>query len=170
MSSESDIDIRPLRRVDAAAYRALRLEALERHPDAFGSSFEDESPLPLEHFAARIPETPPAVTFAAWAGQQCVGMAGFYVHGARKARHRGVLWGMYVRSAWRGSGVGEALVRVVIDHARFHADQLELTVAEGNRAAAALYERLGFTPYGVLEDALRIGDRSVAEVFMVRRL
>lgn len=165
------IDIRPFTRSDAAAYRELRLEGLERHPDAFGSSAEEERPRSLEDIASRITGAPPAATFGAFDGERAVGMAGFYAHSSMKTRHRGVLRSVYVRPAWRGSGLGERLVRHVIEHARSeNTEILELTVSAGNRPAAALYERLGFLPYGVQEDALKLGDRYVAEEFWALRL
>lgn len=163
--------IRSLVRDDATTYRELRLEALERHPEAFGSAFEDERVHPPEHFAERIVGDPPKATFGAFEAERLVGMAGFYAHQGLKVRHGGVLWGMYVRPAWRGSGLAERLVRTVVDHARGHdIELLELTVAQENRAAAALYDRLGFTPFGVREDALKVNGRYVAEVLMLLRL
>lgn len=165
------IEIRLFGRADAAAYRELRLEGLERHPDAFGSSAEEERPRSLEDIASRITGGPPDATFGAFEGERAVGMAGFYARPSMKTRHRGVLWGVYVRPAWRGSGLGERLVRRVIEHARAESTEiLELTVSAGNRPAAALYERLGFIPYGIQEDALKLGDRYVAEEFWALRL
>ena len=46
--------IRPLGFEDAALYRAIRLEALAAHPDAFGAAFEEEAARPLEAFAERL--------------------------------------------------------------------------------------------------------------------
>ena len=164
-------EIRPFRPEDAPAYRELRLEALERHPESFGSAFEDERLHDVAYFAERITPPPPAATFGAFEGERLVGMAGFYAHTGLKVRHGGVLWGMYVRPAWRGSGLAERLVRTVMNHARDHdIELLELTVAQENRPAAALYDRLGFTPYGVREDALKVAGRYVAEVLLVLRL
>ncbi len=51
-----------------------------------------------------------------------------------------------VAAAARGRGVGEALVRAVLDRARaLGADRVVLSSAEQMRAAHRLYERLGFT-------------------------
>lgn len=46
--------VRLLGPTDAAAYRALRLDALKRHPCAFRASFDEESGQTLEEFAARL--------------------------------------------------------------------------------------------------------------------
>jgi RimJ/RimL family protein N-acetyltransferase len=167
----SAVDLRPLGRGDAEAYREIRLEALSRHPDAFGAAFEDERERTVEQFAERLGQPPPATVFGGFDGDRLVGTAGFYAHTGLKVRHGGVLWGMYVRPAWRGSGLAERLVRAVIGHARAQEiEVLELTVARDNPAAFTLYDRLGFAPYGVREEALKVDGRYVAEVLMVLRL
>ena len=46
--------IRRLEPGDAALYREIRLEALKRNPEAFGSTFERENAQPLSWFEAAI--------------------------------------------------------------------------------------------------------------------
>ena len=46
--------VRLLGPADAAAYRALRLDALQRHPCAFRASFDEEAGQALAEFAARL--------------------------------------------------------------------------------------------------------------------
>jgi len=46
--------IRPLRPDETASYRAIRLEALRLHPEAFAASFEREAAEPLAFHAARL--------------------------------------------------------------------------------------------------------------------
>jgi ribosomal protein S18 acetylase RimI-like enzyme len=56
---------------------------------------------------------------------------------------------MWVAPEARGQGVGNALVDVVIEHARLSgATRLLLDVADDNRQAIALYARKGFVPNG----------------------
>jgi hypothetical protein len=50
----SDIQIRPLGPPDAASYRDIRLDALQRNPEAYGSTFEAENAQPLTWFANRL--------------------------------------------------------------------------------------------------------------------
>ena len=52
--SRGVIEIRILTPDDAAIYRAVRLEGLQNHPDAFTSTFERESEQPLSFFADRL--------------------------------------------------------------------------------------------------------------------
>jgi RimJ/RimL family protein N-acetyltransferase len=85
-------------------------------------------------------------------------MAGFMAQNRLKARHKGLMWGVYVRPDWRGRGLGEALVRQVVDHAADHVIVLEAGVGIFNTGARRTYHKLGFRPYGIERKALRIGD------------
>jgi ribosomal protein S18 acetylase RimI-like enzyme len=59
--------------------------------------------------------------------------------------------GMAVLAAWRGRGVGSALLAEGIDQARAAgAHKIALQVWPHNRAAIALYERFGFQREGYL--------------------
>jgi GNAT superfamily N-acetyltransferase len=51
---------------------------------------------------------------------------------------------VYVRPAWRGKGIGGALVTYLAEQARRHFSCVRLRAE--NAAAARLYERLGFVP------------------------
>lgn len=162
-----DVSIRPLRRADAAAYRAVRLEALRLHPEAFGSSPEDEERLTEEDWARRIPEAPPDAVFGAFlaatgsGGSQplLVGMVAFQARRKAKERHKGGLSGLYVRPGHRGRGIAAALLGRALEHARHEAgvEVVQLAVVTGNATARALYLAAGFVPYGRERHALRLG-------------
>jgi RimJ/RimL family protein N-acetyltransferase len=79
----------------------------------------------------------------------------------RKARHR-VLLGMSVREAFRGMGVGAALMARAVEWARAHPELalITLEVYAANSRAIALYERFGFTPRGTLPGGLVHDDGS----------
>jgi len=153
-------EIRPLAREDAPAWRALRLEALTNHPEAFGSSAEEFSQLSLDEAAERIP---PAVgedvLFGVFAGGALCGCAGFAREKYMKGRHKGLMWGVYLRPMLRGKGVGEALVDRVIAHAAGHVEILNCAVNPENRGARSLYLSRGFKVYGREPRALRTGGR-----------
>ncbi|MGO4523593.1 N-acetyltransferase family protein [Microvirga sp. 2MCAF35] len=150
--------IRPLRPSDAPAYRDLRLEALQSSPEAFGSSYEEEAPLSLETIAARTPTSGPNAIFGAFAADVLIGMAGFAVYERLKTRHKGVMWGVFVKPEWRKQRVGQALVRQVIDHASRHVIMLEAAVGLTNESARRTYHGLGFKPYGIERKAIRVSD------------
>jgi ribosomal protein S18 acetylase RimI-like enzyme len=141
---------------DARALRALRLEALENHPEAFASSLEEEQGLPEAHYADVALRN---VMHGAFVGPRLAGMAGFYVEVRAKMRHRGAIWGVYVQPDQRGHGLGRGVVEAVSIH-----------VATENQAARSLYLSLGFEPQGVDRGALRVAGRDVDEEHLVLRL
>lgn len=51
---------------------------------------------------------------------------------------------VYVRSAWRGKGIGTALVTALVSESRRHFSSVRLRAV--NADAARLYESLGFVP------------------------
>lgn len=153
----SDILIRILEPSDAEVFRDLRLEALTVAPEAFGASYEEDLSIPLETMRARL-SAGPNVVFGAFSDDALVGMAGFAVYDRMKARHKGLLWGVYVKAEWRGHHVGKRLVQHVIDHASRHVIMLEAAVGLANDGARRTYHGLGFKPYGIQRKALRVGD------------
>jgi hypothetical protein len=48
------LKVRRLETSDVAAYRELRLESLKGHPEAFGSSWEDEAGKPISWWSQRL--------------------------------------------------------------------------------------------------------------------
>lgn len=152
---DRDVDIRPITRAEAGAWRTLRLEMLREHPTAFKSSYEETAAQDLAAFAERIPETGVDVLFGVYAGGVLAGAAGFSREPRLKVAHKGVMSSVYLRPELRGRGVGEALVRRVIDHARQHVCVLLCSVTSDNHPARALYARMGFVRYGVEPRALR---------------
>lgn len=153
------IDIRPLRIVDLAAYRALRLEALTDHPDAFSADLSEEAAMDDEAMAARMVPPPPGVTFGAFASDRLAGMASYVANARPKLRHKAVMVAVFVAPAARGAGLGRRLVEQVIDHGRAQRVILQCTVAAHNTGARDLYHRLGFHPYGLERDALCVNGR-----------
>lgn len=154
--------IRPLVRADAAAFRAIRVEALTTNPGAFGASASDWAGLSDDDVAARIPTQPPSAILGAFAqnpSEHLVAMAGLMVGGSSKQRHKGLVWGVYVRSAWRRQGLAAAMIDALIAQARTceTLETLLLSVAADNPGARALYVSRGFAPYGLERRALKLG-------------
>jgi ribosomal protein S18 acetylase RimI-like enzyme len=159
--------VRLLRPDEAEAFRAIRLEALEHAPEAFGSMLADEASQPLAWFRERLDGR---AVFGALDGPALVGMAGFYTQSGAKKCHKGMLWGVYVRPSARGGGVARRLAEAVIDHARGRVEILQLTVVTSNARARHLYTSLGFIEYGVERRALRLGDAYFDEALMAKPL
>ncbi|MCJ2046308.1 GNAT family N-acetyltransferase [Methylobacterium sp. J-078] len=165
MNPRSTDTIRRLRPTDAAAFRTLRLDGLARHPEAFGASWEAEVEQPLAWFAATLENH---AVFGAWrTGDGLVGIAGLYIPDAMKLRHKGTLWGVFVRPDARRSGIATSLIRAVIDHAATCVEDVSLSVGATNATALRCYEAAGFVSYGLEPRALKIANTYYAEVLMV---
>lgn len=158
--------IRRLGATDAAAFRAIRLEGLERHPENFGASAEIEGAQPLAWFAERLAGSH---VFAA-GGDLLDGVIGLRPQEAPKLRHKALIWGFYVRPAARGQGLGTALLAHAVAAAGGLVEELRLSAAAENTAAIRLYEAAGFTAYGREPRALRVRGRDVDELLMALQL
>jgi GNAT superfamily N-acetyltransferase len=126
---------------DWAAWKQLRLEALQDTPVAFCQRYEDAVQVPD---AAWQEELGAGFHVLAWEQDQPVAMAQGWVD------ERGAgLGAVYVTPVRRGEGLLDALVEQVVSWAREQgAPQLRLLVHETNRPAARAYERLGFRVTG----------------------
>ena len=90
---------------------------------------------------------------------ELVAVVGFAVQQGQKDAHKGMLWGMYVRSGARNASVGRRLVEAICDHARQQLELIQLSVVGDNEQARNLYARLGFLEYGVEKNALKQAGR-----------
>jgi RimJ/RimL family protein N-acetyltransferase len=161
--------VRRLTAADAAAYRELRLEGLQQHPDGFGSAYEDEVDQPLSWFGQRLTD---AAVFGGFLQQNDAsaasldGTAGLVVPHGAKVKHKGALFGMYVRPVARGTGLSAAVVQAVLNHARGVVEEIQLTVSPDNEAALRLYRKVGFLEYAREPRALKVDGKYHDSVLM----
>lgn len=108
-------NIRRLERSDVAAFRDIRLEGLERHPEAFGASYEDE----LAHSASQISDR--IANNSIFGGftdaDALVGVIAIARMKGAKTQHIASIWGMYTRPEARGSGLSRQLMHAALDEA-----------------------------------------------------
>lgn len=162
------IEVRRLLPADAALYRDIRLEALRLSPEAFGSAYATESLQSVEAFADRL--TRGAVILGAFCGGELAGIVGFFAAEGPKQRHKGTLFGMYVRQPARHAGVGRLLVESVLDLAAQSVELVQLAVVNGNEPAVRLYRSMGFVEYGLEQHALKIDGRYYDDILMAKDL
>lgn len=153
------MEIRQLSAEDAALYKVLRLEALRKHPEAFGSDYEAEKDRPVEQYATRL-ESEQASTFGAFHEGELVGVVTIVCLEPVKVRHRANLFAMYVTPRVRKQQIGRRLVQEALQILKEHPliEQVHLSVVQTNEAAKALYQSLGFESYAIEPRALKIGD------------
>jgi hypothetical protein len=89
---ETATEIRRLRPEDAALYREIRLEALQRNPEAFSGTFEVEAAQTQAFFADRLAAS---AVFGAFRLGDLLGIAGFYIQQGREEAQR-----KHIRACW----------------------------------------------------------------------
>ena len=162
------MNIRPLQSADASAYQTLRLRGLQECPTAFASSHDEERDTALAEVAVRLAPSPEGGTFGAFEGDTLIGIASVAREPQRKIAHKALLWGVYVAPEHRRRGIS----RQLLEHALAHAfsmsgvRQVNLSVNAANAPAIALYQAMGFEPFGVERGYLQVDGTLHDEIHM----
>jgi ribosomal protein S18 acetylase RimI-like enzyme len=161
--------VEPLIASDALQYRKLMLEAYTLAADAFTST-ADERAAELESFwVNRVAGAKDvSAAFGAFLGRELVGTVALEFASKPKTKHKGHVIGMYVRPEARGTGAGKALLQAAVEYAKAMPGirLLNLTVTEGNEAAANLYRSFGFETFGIEPMAILTPSGCKAKVHM----
>ncbi len=159
------IELRELTSDDWQVWRELRLAALEEAAYAFGSQLADWVDAAEDRWRARL-ELPGGRNVVALLDGTPVGMAS-----GLPTEEEGIveLVSMWIASTARGRGVGDRLMTQVEQWAReAGAHTLQLSVADGNDKAHALYLRSGFADTDIPGDLMPDGIRR--ELVMHKKL
>lgn len=165
-----DITYKILTPADAAAYRLIRLEALRLFADNFGSNYAEEKAKPKLAFEGFIEQqTPGRFIAGAFDNGELIGICGFARDESFKSNHKGLVIQMYVRQKYSGRGVGRQLLQTVIQRAFTipGVEQLILGVITTNTSAIKLYEKVGFTAFGIHHNYFKDGDNYQHQQFMI---
>ena len=128
-------------------YRRVRLEALREAPYAFGSTYEAESDRPESSWRQALMDR------ARFLAEVDGVVAGTASRGEGDSIGAAALTAMWVDPRFRQKGLGDLLVRTLIEWAKTHRyDRLLLWVTEGNENAERLYQRNGFVRTGAAQD------------------
>lgn len=96
------------------------------------------------------------------------GIMGMIRYDSPKRRHRGFLWGVYVREIARGRGAARKMLEETIARAR-HLEgfrRIILTVSNHSVGAIRLYESVGFVEFGREAGAAMNGETPMDEIHM----
>lgn len=165
--------IRALEPSDFELFYSFRLRGLRENPEAFGSTFAEESVMSPEVRRSHFHCTDENFVLGAFGEQgQLIGVAGFYRAAHLKLRHKGFVWGMYVPPESRGRGVGRTLLASIVERGRSlpGLEQICLDVVTVNEAARTLYLSQGFQIYALEREAMKQDGRYYDLEHMVLRL
>lgn len=133
---------------DVDDYRAIRLEALESDPGAFGSTFARESEFVEADWLDRLTGGGDRTNLVLVdeVDGEVLGTAGVTIINSDPEP---MLVGMWVRASARRRGAGKRLLGSATSWTQAQGfEELVLWVVRSNNAAVALYEEFGFVPSG----------------------
>lgn len=151
-------------------YRELRLRALKTDPQAFGQSYEDAASHPEERWRQRLVDAVTGKNWLVFAERdgKLIGMSGAYQWPEDIQANRAMIIAVFVDEDARGQGIGEQLVRAVLDQlASAGIANAILAVNPEQTAAVRLYERMRFRRTGV--EVNRMGDGTDCEEIVMER-
>ena len=155
---------------DYDEYRRIHLESLERFPDNFGSTYEEEPNSQSLKLDNAIRETDKG-NFAMGAFtdyNKLAGICGLIRDLRLKTRHRGEIVQMYVDPSFAGQEIGRTLLWLAIERVfqKAEIEQIILNVVHTNDKAVKLYKQPGFIEYGRLENYFKTGTRYFTQLFL----
>lgn len=127
---------------DVAAYKAIRLEALQNDPGMFGNSYELEATFTEIQWLERV-EYPGTGRFGLYAGDELIGITGIitehYEYGIAYMTQS------YIRRQYRGKGLSRLLYEARFSWAKENnIRQLIIGHRSDNRASQFANQRYGF--------------------------
>ncbi len=153
----NEIIIRLTASTDVNSYRELRLEALKNHSTAFGADYEENMLKPSSYWEEELTlKVEKQALFFAEQNGQLIGMAGIFRSSSKKSLHSAGLWRVYVKPAWRGRHISEALIYSCVKWAKQkNIIIVKLAVVTSNLSAIRCYEHCGFKVYGTEPKAIK---------------
>lgn len=148
------MEIKDIESKDLEKYKEFLLQGLTQDEANFRITSEDEK-------EASFPtmDKLDSFTLGAFEENQLAGIVSFEREGKnrKKLRHKGLLFRMYVDPRFRGKGIAQLLIKVLIERVKKLGDieQINLTVVSNNPVAKKLYEKFGFTSFAVEKNALK---------------
>ncbi len=160
------LKIRRLRADDAEIWRALRLEALNAHPEAYSATHDEAAGRSLAAFAARLEA---GMVYGAFLHDDLIGSMALDLSDADP--QTGEITSVYMRHEYRRLGGSKRLFSALLRAARRQKlTILTLDVAEENTGAIAFYQAMKFKIGAPAGRALIRDGRMIELVTMLRQL
>jgi RimJ/RimL family protein N-acetyltransferase len=161
--------IRRLQGDDHAAYAALRVRGLELHPEAFGTGAGDMKAAAPEQVRRSLESGgPDDVVLGAFDGDALVGLIGLKREKKFAISHKATIWGFFVAPEHRRAGHGEALLATLLETA-WSLDDLDYVraiITTTSAAALGVFERAGFSRYGLEQRGVKVDGRWFDQVYV----
>jgi ribosomal protein S18 acetylase RimI-like enzyme len=154
---------------DIERWFKVRIESLYDSPSAFLASPETEISQGADYFKKSIENGGDEnVIFGCFEGDEIVGSVGLYRESAAKARHKGTIWGVYVKPDYRGQKIGRRLLQAAIEFAQvtMKLEKIDLSVDSSREPAKKIYASLGFKKWGLEKRAVQIDGKYFDEEYM----
>ncbi|WP_414516494.1 N-acetyltransferase family protein [Nostoc sp. PCC 9305] len=149
--------VKKLTKYDAENYRQIRLEALDKNPDSFGTTYQEEVIKTIEQFRDKIPVDNNNFILGCFEDKNLIAIVAFNQESRIKLWHKAYISSMYVQQQYRGKGVGKLLINELIERAKAisEVEILLLDIVKNNVLAKSLYLSLGFQIYGTEKRAYK---------------
>ena len=133
-------------------FRTIRLSALEKSPEMFGSTYIAEIEKPLDFFKDCLSNS---TVFGAYQKNKIIGLATLTQENGIKFSHKASLSSVFIEPEFQ-------------KNSEKHVEQILLTVADDNKPAIHLYKKFGFETYGIETQAMKDNGQYTNEVLMKR--
>lgn len=148
-------------------YRDLRLEALQKEPLAYSSSYEEEKVQPEKFWRERIKNC-----LFVMADGKPVGMAGVARNTHVKTSHYAEMFGVYLREGYRGNGTGKQLIEAALQEIQSFKGVkiIHVGVNPTQKAAKHLYSKYGFKTVAHFTDYMLVDGKYYDALIMEKHV
>lgn len=149
------INFRKIRPSEKKLYRAIRLESLKNHPNAFGSTYEEQVNRKELSFEKHIEEqSKNRFIIGAFDKRKIVGICGIYQNTHAFTLHRAFIVQMYVKPEYSGNKIGLNLLKTITEESLKipEVEKIELEVFTDMIAANKVYEQAGYQEVTVIKN------------------
>ena len=165
-----DTMIRQLDQNDSEAYFEVRLKGLQLHPEAFGTGAEDWSKATSEQVKSLLEKSSlDDFVLGAFQNNKLIGVIGLKREKKFSVGHKGTIWGLLVLPEFRHKGVGDKLIKALLEKISFNRDikhvRAIVTVTKYN--AIPIFEANGFKKYGLEVRGIKDGDIFYDQTYLI---